>query len=240
MGLSEELKKLIKLQDVDTEIISLKSEIGEIPLKLKELDDKYKEKQKAVKDIEEQIKAVQLERKECEGELASKEETAKKYQAQLFQVKTNKEYSSLQKEIEDIKADASVLEEKIIGFLEKIDELNKNKQDAESRLKKEKTEIDAEKTKLQAELKAKESQLADKESTRKGCAEGIDGKLLEKYDKLLDTKGGQAIARIKSDACGGCFINLPPQVINEVRMGENLKFCDSCLRILYYDEEQDR
>jgi predicted nucleic acid-binding Zn-ribbon protein len=65
----------------------------------------------------------------------------------------------------------------------------------------------------------------------------VDREYLSKYERILHSKDGLAMVNVEHDSCGGCNINLPPQVINEIRMKEELIFCQSCARILYIEEE---
>ena len=124
-NLEEQIKLLVELQGLDTHIFKLEDVLESIPRKIKTEEDEFKEKTANLKKVEDGIKTLLLKRKEKEGELETKEGVIKKYQTQLYQVKTNKEYTALQEEIGRAKADNSLIEEDIIRILDQIDIENK-------------------------------------------------------------------------------------------------------------------
>jgi predicted nucleic acid-binding Zn-ribbon protein len=233
MGIKEQLAILIQLQNIDKEIYDLRKVLEEKPRQIEEIKKAFQEKEKVFKDLEEKVKQKKIKLKEMELELKTKEESVKKMQIQLFQVKTNKEYASLQKEIEDLKADNSLLEEEIIKGLEEIDSLDKE-------LNKEKNLLEEERKKMEGEIARVEKEIAELKEKIKGLENSrgeftskIDPPLLARYERLLVNKNGRALAQIIKDSCSGCNMGLPPQVINEVTLGEKIVTCENCMRILY-------
>jgi len=233
INMEREIRMLIELQALDTEIFEKKKVLDETPAKLKELDVLLESKSGNLKAIEEELKNIQLQHKEKEGELATKEEAIKKDQVKLLQIKTNKEYAALQKEIATIKADSSVLEEEIIGLLEQIDEAQKKISEEKSLFEVEKKKIAEEKKKVEDEKKANETGFDDLKNKRNDFAVKVDKNILTTYEKILNNREGLALVRIAGGACGGCNMNLPPQVENEAKLKQNLTFCGNCARILY-------
>ena len=237
--LEDDIKKLVKLQEVDKDLFRLKADIDSIPLKIKALDDAFSEKQKILKEIEDELRKVQLKRKEREIELETKENSIKKLQVQLYQVKTNKEYSALETEIGGLRADASVLEEEIIGYLDKVDELNKNTAEKKKGLESEKSSVESEKSRVKSELDSMNSKFTDLQKQRDEITSGIPKEVLSKYNKILQNKDGLALVKIVDGACQGCFMSMPPQVISEVKLRKDLVCCENCLRILYIDDGEE-
>jgi len=232
----EQLKMLIELQKIDFEIFSIKTELATIPDKIKIIDDTIKEKENLFKSNEELVKKLQLKRKDKEVELGGKEEAIKKHQAQLFQLKTNQEYAAMQKEINSLGADKSVLEEAILVLFDEIDAAEKAVNSSKAVFQQEKAKLDAEKKKIDAEKNEMQSRLDKFLSDRGGFTAGIDKNILARYERILSGKDGQALVEIKGDACGGCNMNLPPQVVNETKMRVNLVICSNCSRILYTND----
>ena len=110
----DQLKKLVELQTIDYEIYSLNRELKEKPILITQLQEKFEIKKGNLKKLEDRLKAVQLERKAQELELQGKETEIVKANTQLSQLKTNKEYQAKLLEIEHLKADKSIWEEKIL------------------------------------------------------------------------------------------------------------------------------
>ena len=125
INMKEQIQMLIELQGLDGEIFKRKRVIESVPGRLKQLDDELEKEKDTLKNLEEESKQIQVKRKEKEMDLEVKEAEIKKHQAQLMQVKTNKEYDALKKEIADRAADKSVLEEEIIAMLDEVDGIQK-------------------------------------------------------------------------------------------------------------------
>lgn len=231
--MQDTIKMLIELQGLDAVIFDRKRLLEEIPDKIKEFDRMLQEKSSSLKALEEESKKVQITHKEKEGDLKTKEEAIKNHQAKLYQVKTNQEYTALEKEIGSITADGSLLEEEIITLLDRVDEIKKKTVKEKEILDGEKKKVDEEKKKIEVEKKAAEAEYNDLSQKRKEFAAGIDKGALAKYERILYKKDGLAMVPVVAGACGGCNMNLPPQVINEAKLQETLTFCGNCARILY-------
>ena len=234
-NMEEQIKMLLELQVLDLEIFSKKKILDEMPEAMKELDDLLELKSSNLKKLEEDLKALQLKRKEKETDLASKEASIKKYQGQLFQIKTNKEYTALENEIAVIKADNSLLEEDILKFFDDADSLGQEIDKEKELLVSEKTKTDEQKGAMASEIKKAEGEFNELRGKRQGFCDKIDKKILYRYERILENRNGRAMVPIVEGNCGGCHMNLPPQVINEVRLKKDLVFCGNCARILYIE-----
>lgn len=235
-NLEEQLKLLVELQGLDTQIFKLEDTAQGIPEKIKQMEETFKEKSVNLKKAEDGVRTLQLKRKAKEGELEGKEGTIKKYQAQLYQVKTNKEYSALQEEIARVRADNSLIEEDIIKILDQIDAENKKVGQEKEFLKQEETKLAEDKKKLDEEKGRAEKEAAGLKTKRAALEATIDKAVLAKYEKIIKNRGGLAVVPVDDETCQGCFQILPPQVINEIRMHKDLIFCENCTRILYIEE----
>lgn len=232
----EQIKFLIELQRLDSQILKIEEDLNGIPEKLSKIESEFNLKTANLKKHEDNTKALQLKRKEKEGELQAKEEIIKKYTSQMHQVKTNKEYSALQDEIGKVKADSSVIEDTILKIFDQVDAENKEIIAEKELLKKEEAATADEKKVINAEaLKIKDE--ADKlKAQRAELAAKVDQKVLAKYDRILANKEGLAVVPIVGDSCQGCFALMPAQVINEVRMKNAIICCEGCTRMLYIEE----
>jgi len=236
VNLEEQLKLLVELQGLDTQILRIERDLELIPQELKKMDDAFEEKKSDLRKLEGSLKALQMKRKEKEIDLESKEGSIKKFQSQLYQIKTNKEYTALESEIARAKADNSLIEEEILRMFDQMDienqKISKEKEflrAEEGRLSQQKKKFDEEVSRMKAEediLNAQRAVLAVK----------IDKTVLAKYDRIIKSKDGLAVVPVAGDSCQGCFRILPSQVIHEIRTKEDLVYCGSCARILYIEE----
>ncbi|MDD4909997.1 MAG: C4-type zinc ribbon domain-containing protein [Candidatus Omnitrophica bacterium] len=237
VSIREQIKKLLELQNVDSEIYRLNREKEDKPALLKQMEAAFEEKKALLQRLEDERKALLLKRKEKEGQLAQKEEQAKKLEGQLFQIKTNKEYTAMRKEIAGIKADNSLIEDEIISLFEQADNKDKEIDAEKKRLQEEEARFNSEKKAVDERVKEIDALINTLKEKRGQMAPLIEKSVLAQYERILKNRDGSAIVAVKDNCCGGCFINLRPQVINEIKMNERLVFCGSCSRILCIDNE---
>jgi hypothetical protein len=188
-----------------------------------------------VKAAEEKLKSMQMRQKELENEILTKEEQVKKYLTQQNQVKTNQEYSALTHEIQNANADKSVIEDEVLKLMDDV-EIHK------AQVQEEKKNLAAEEEKVKkevAELEAKAQSLKKEEETlhgeRKNFTPSIDPELLGRYELIVKKRDGVAMAALRGESCGECGVSLPPQVVNLIKIGDDIMYCESCSRILYED-----
>ena len=235
-NLEDQLKMLVELQGLDTQILKLENELAAIPKRVAAMDAAFKEKEANLREHENTIKMLQVKRREKEVELQSKEDTIKKYTTQMYQVKTNKEYTALQEEIGRVKADNSLIEEEVIKTLDQLDAENVAVAKEKEFLKKEEAVSREEKRKLDEEAACSKGEVDGLKKQRDELAGKVDKAVLAKYERILAGRDGLAVVPVANDSCQGCFRLMPPQVINEIRMKTDLVFCENCARILYIEE----
>ncbi|MFO8052972.1 MAG: C4-type zinc ribbon domain-containing protein [Candidatus Omnitrophota bacterium] len=238
MNLKNEIKKLIKLQEIDKEIYQLDlQKNNNIPKKITELKELIDQKQKEFAAFKDKVNRLELEKKNKEGELAQKEENLKKTKSQLYQLKSNKEYQLKLNEISSIEADISCAEEEVIKFLDTIEQekakVEKEKESTEAESNKIKQEIDS----LEKQTKEIGQQIKELENKRNNSVDDVDEKILNQYQELLKKRSGLAIVPVINDNCGACHMSLTSQKINEIKMYDRLVLCESCVRILYIPED---
>lgn len=241
MGLKEEIKKIVELQKIDSEIYDLTQKKDNlIPQESKALHDEFEEIAKSLLVFENKIKNLQLQKKDREIDLASKEEALKKAQGQLYQLKTNKEYQAKLNEIESHKADISVAEEEVLKILEELESAKKEFQQQKTQLQAEENKIKEKQRALTAAIQDAEVKIEALQSKRETAIDGIDAKVLSRYEHLLKKRHGLAIVPVVDNICGACHMRLTHQNINEIKMFKELVFCGNCVRILYIPDDIER
>jgi predicted nucleic acid-binding Zn-ribbon protein len=239
INVEEQIGYLKKLQAVDGDIFRLRRDRASKPKLIEDLEARRNDEQAAVRGIEEKIKANQVKRKQRELDLQAKEDGVKKLQAQLYQLKTNKEYQAMQQEIEGHKADKSLVEDDILVLMEEADTLNKDLAKEKALFADAEKHLNEDKKVIEDEIAALDKRIAELEAERAAAAAQVDKKVLAHYEKVLSGRDGVAIVAVKDNACQGCFMNLPPQMINEIKMNDKVITCESCARILYIEKEAD-
>jgi len=237
LDLKTQLTNLVDLQKIDSELYTLRYEKDAKPKEISTLEAAFEEKKQSLANIEKKSLDLQKQRKDTELELAVKEESIKKLQTQLYQLKTNKEYQTMLKEIGDTKADASVIEDKAIQVLEQIDKTKAEVDDEKQRLQGGEKLLNEEKKNIENRIKEIDDRMEQLEAQRKQVTPGLDSKILVQYDRILLNRDGLAIVNVNNDSCQGCNLHVPPQVINLIKMYERIVICEACNRILYIENE---
>jgi len=237
INLKEQLSSLIKLQAIDSEIYALTQGKLAKPEEIKALDASFEAKKQELSKAEKALLDLQKQKKEHEGELAAKEESAKKLQGQLFSLKTNKEYQTMLQQIADAKADGSVIEDKILQVMEQLDKAKLDSDTEKAKLKEEEKIFNEQKAKIQASIKEIDEKLVLLEAQKKQMAPGIDSKVYAQYERILSMRHGLAITTVKNNSCQGCNMFVPAQVINLIKMYDKIITCEMCNRILYIEDE---
>jgi len=236
-NLKEQIKKLKQLQIVDKEIYALREEKDKLPEELKLQQDIFEGKKEVLAQIEAKYTNLLKEKKDKELQLGSKEENIQKLQAQLYSLKTNKEYSAMLHEIEAAKADKSIFEDQILSLLEEMDKIEEQKKQEKDKLAKEEAVYLAAKKKIEDRIKEIEARINQLEAERKRAAEGIQPRIFAQYERILKNRQGLAIVNVVENACQGCFMNVTHQIVNEIKMYDKIVTCPACQRILYLEED---
>ncbi len=236
----DQIDILKQLQALDGELYRLKRQQRDKPKELEQVNARVAAQAARTKAAEDQLKALQLAQKEREVELQTREASVRKLQSQLFQLKTNKEYTTMQREIDSIKTDNSVLEETILKGFDAIDQAGKERQREQGALAETQTAQRAEQVRIEGEQAALGEQISRLEQGRSGLTPNVPREALTVYERILSIREGLALVPLLNDACGGCYRKMTPQVVNEVYLKAKLVTCESCNRILYFDEAHSK
>ncbi len=237
-NLKSQIETLIKLQEIDTMIYGLLAKKAQVPEQFKTLESLFEGKKAGMLELEKKSLDIAKLKKEKELELAAKEESAVKLQGQLFALKTNKEYQTMLQQIQDAKADASVIEDQILELFEKADLLKTEVEKEKIKLKEEEKVFLAQKDKVQEEVKIIDDDLSRLDGQRKQIIPLLDKKILAQYEKILSSRAGLAIVKVTGNSCGGCNMFVPPQVINLIKMYDRIITCEMCNRMLYIEDNK--
>ncbi len=234
--LENDIKSLIQVQDVDLQIQDLNAEIKRIPREMDIHHKNFKAKKDELATLELELIEIQKNRKLKEVELDSQTESINKYKIQQYSVKTNKEYTSLQHEIGEIQKKNSALEDEILLLMEQSDEAHENIEKKADEIKLENEKLEREKRENKKKINQLEQELQKRQEERKNLVGTINDAIVARYERIRDLKNGIGIVNINDGTCGGCNMQLPPQVINNAKTVKGITVCERCSRILYVKE----
>lgn len=229
----QKLKALYELQTIHTKIDKIRQVRGELPMEVADLEDD-------VAGLETRIQKIKAELDDLEDDIVTRKNlikealaNTKKYEAQLNEVKNNREYDAISKEIEIQGLDIQVSEKKIKEFGFEIANKTQVYEKALADLEARKSDLEAKKAELgtiTAETEKEENELnvlAEK------AVKGADERLLVAYNRLRkNAKNGLAVVTIQRDSCSGCFNQIPPQRQSDIRQRKKIIVCEHCGRIL--------
>lgn len=181
---------------------------------------------------------MEKERRKKEQELEADKAQVKKSETKLTEVKTNKEYQAMLKEIEAAKTANDKTEEELLLLLERIEELKKDQKAEVKGLEKSEKDAVEETGALEKEIKAIDEIVSKLRVERERLLERVNGDLKARYNILIEKRAGLAVVNVKNGTCLGCFMNIPPRLFIEVMKNSKVITCPSCNRIFYYQEEE--
>ena len=232
--MKERIEVLVKLQQIETETVQIKSELNDVSKRLEDLDSGVKIFEQTIGEQECIINDLKKQYRDYESDIQLNLEKEQKIQAKLRSVKNNKEYQALLKEIEDVRGKNSEIEDKMIEFLDQMDVTEKiisTKKDEYINIF-ERAENEKENIKQNAE--ARKKRLAELEMENAKVSKLLDPELLKRYLIIKEqNQGGIAVVPVKDAVCHGCNVNIPPQLYNELFRCDSLRFCPNCQRIIY-------
>lgn len=238
-GVDADFEKLIQLQELDNALRQITAELSDIPRLIEQVEKKIKADSDLVVRAKERLAQNQKKRRDLEAEVKDLKAQIAKYKRQLNEVKSNKEYTSLLKEIQETQEKIDRLEEEIIRELLVADEIEEEIRSASLKQKNEeeqlKQEIDA-LTRRKQSLEAEKDQLSRK---REELVPGIAKPQLQLYQSIARKRAGIALSRVIEEFCSMCQLRIRPQMLNEIRDRSKLHLCESCGRILYFDYSEE-
>ncbi len=235
----EQIRLLAQLQELDRKIQELEKDIVTVPEEITTLKGMIGRGEKSSEEVGGEIENLEKERRHKERDLSAKEESLSKYQSQLYEVKTNREYSALMVEIDSSNQEKSELENEILVLMERGDELRGIIEKKKEELRKERETLAEEEKKNRERVSILKEGLEKNQRERAGQVEKIEAELLSCYEKVLKGRGGLALVPVQAEACQGCFTKLPPQVINEIMQARRIITCERCSRILYLPDTEE-
>lgn len=227
------LKNLYTLQTMLSEIDSIKTLRGELPLEVQDLEDEIEGLTTRVGKMLDQVEALHTEINSRRGTIEKNNIDLARYQEQINNVRNNREFDSLTKEIEYLQLDNQLHEKKIREAQEEIEHLQEKTRNSNVELSQRRADLDLKKSELDeiiSETRSEEEKLREKSKT---IELSIDSRLLSAFKRIRkNARNGLGIVYVQRDACGGCFNKIPPQRQLDVRMHKKIIVCEYCGRIL--------
>ena len=233
------LEQLIKLQEIDHRLMEIKEHMGDLPktvesqeLEIATIQSKNEQNQARIYQINKDIRRHESEIEDFSTKL-------KKHKDQLFLVKSNKEYDAITQEIDHMKTTISESETVQLQFeeekiqLEETIKLNTNKIESTSEL------LSSNQIALQSAMAETTHEQKKLESNRNILYKDIEPTYLSQYETLRNAREGVGMASIIASACGGCYSQLPPQIVIEIKENKQIMTCPGCGILQFWDGAEE-
>ena len=235
------LVALYKLQQLDSQIDKIRMIRGELPLEVQDLEDEIVGLETRIENYKDEIQALDKSIQEKKAAIKDSEALIKKYEEQKMNVRNNREYDSLTKEIEFQTLEIQLAEKRIKEYTENLGQKKTQIEEAEEVLKERRNDLEIKNSELKDIIE--ETEIEEKELARRSeeLNEHMDDRLHTAYQRIrTNARNGLAIVQIERDACGGCFNKIPPQHQLDIRMHKKIIVCEYCGRILVDPEIAER
>jgi predicted nucleic acid-binding Zn-ribbon protein len=233
--LRAQLERLVALQIVDLKIQEMERVKEEIPQRIASLEEEFRKEEESVQSERTELEKLQKERPQKEKDLEEEIDRVKKAEARVFEIKTNKEYQAVLKEIDNAKKLNRQREEEILGILERLEDMQNHLGKGEKSLEARRREYQRQVAELKQKAASFDEEMAGEVRQREEQEKAIPQDLLSKYHMLLEKRQGVAVAQVINGVCQACNMNLRPQLYIELQKQDTLIACPNCNRILFWE-----
>ncbi len=240
LTVEEKLKALFELQKVDSEVDKIKTLRGELPLEVQDLEDDIAGLETRIQKLEDEMESADKMVAAKKNEIKEAQELIKKYQEQQNNVRNNREYDSLSKEIEYQNLEIELCEKRIKEFTSEAQEKKGAIEEANEVLTERRDDLENKKAELDDIVKDTQKEEQALKNKSKELEQIIEDRLATAYKRIRkNARNGLAVVSVERDACGGCFNKIPPQRQLDIRSRKKIIVCEYCGRVLVDNEMKD-
>lgn len=230
---------LLDLQNIDAKLHKIEMAKGNLPEKVKKAEQELEATRAALNVKETKLNEMQKELRQIESEIARLNIDKKKFDEQLYAVTTNKEYDAVTLQIENTINKIDELENRQLVLFDAEKDASAEVDAAKEKLKEIEANFQETSVKLNETIAANAEREKELQAQRTEVSSKIKPQFLRLYERIRRPKDGIPLVTIERGACGGCYTNIPPQRIIEVREADHLILCEHCGRILYWQDEKE-
>ena len=240
-SMQEKILALYELQKIDSKIDEINKVKGELPLEVQDLEDEMAGMKTRIEHINAEIEELNSLTKQRKREVDQAKIMIGNYKEQQNNVRNNREYDAISKEIEYQELEIELAEKRLKEYAGGIKAKKLQLEEAENQMKEREADLAAKKAELEG-IEAETAPLVEEYGVQEAQAkEKIDERLLAAYERIRrNVRNGLAVVTVKRDACGGCFNRIPPQRQADIRQGKKIIVCEYCGRILVADPEAEQ
>jgi hypothetical protein len=231
-----EIEQVTRLQSLDKKIAEVEREVATLPKHIAQIEKALDSHNRRLEADRAALVANQKERKQLEDDVKVENQKISKLRDQMLGAKTNEQYRAFQHEISFCETAIRQAEDRVLELMSESEPLDSAVKKAEGALKQEQQHVDAEKAKARERTATDQKQLDELKAERQQLVAGLRKPAYAAYERIRKKwRGGSAVAEALEGRCSACQILLRPQFFQDLRHSNEMMFCESCGRILYYN-----
>ena len=229
------LEQLIKLQGIDQRLLEIKNFMGDLPLTVETQEKDVTAMRSDNEEKQSRITQIEKEMRHYQREIEGINTQMVKYKEQLYLVKSNKEYDSLNHEIDHIKTNISGFETQLLNLIEEKETLEETIKLKTDKIESITASLSSNKIELQSAMAETQNEQEELEKNRSTLFKDIEPRKINDYERIRQSREGVGMVSIIGQACGGCYSQLPPQTVIEIKKSAEIITCSSCSIMLFWD-----
>ena len=237
-SMQEKIMALYELQKIDSKIDEINKVKGVLPREVMELEDEVEGLQSRIESVKKNVEDLNALTKQSKEEIEQDKAQIAKYEEQQRNVRNNREFDAISKEIEYQDLQIQLNEKRLKEYAADIKIKKKQVEDAEAVLEERKVDLDMKRAELESIDQETAKEIESLREMEEKATVKIDERLLTAYKRIRsNVHNGLAVVTVSRNACGGCFNSIPPQRQFEIRQGRKIIVCEYCGRILVSEEQ---
>ena len=237
--MNQTLKQLIKLQEIDQRLLEIKDVMGDLPLMVATQEEEVENMKSDNEAKQNRIVEIEKEIRHYEREIENMNTQMVKYKNQLYLVKSNKEYDSLNHEIDHLKTKISDSETQLLILIEDKDTLEETVKLNTGKMESITEELSSNRMELKSAVAETQHEQEKLKKNRTNLYKDIEPINLSDYERIRQGREGVGMVSIIGQACGGCYSQLPPQTVIEIKQSIDIMTCPSCSIMLFWDGAEE-
>jgi predicted nucleic acid-binding Zn-ribbon protein len=230
-----QLQRLLRVQELALEVRAARAVVAGASERIEAIEGRFRERNAEYVTMRDRRDALESDQRDREGESATLGETLKKYMDSLMQVKNQREYAAMLKEIDTVKVQIASHDEAILSDMEELDKLRVELDSRAAHIGEERERVDAERAQVDADAAAAQGQISRCEEERARIEAELPVDLVDNVRRVEEARAGIFLTKADKELCTACFVRVRPQVYQEIRQTLRIHTCGNCRRYLYYE-----
>lgn len=235
MNAKDQLIRMLRLQELATEIAGAGNLIESAPMRLEEIEQRFRERNTEYVALKGRFDELEKDRRDRESELAVLEETKSKYTSALMQVTNQREYAATLKEIDTVKARIAEHEDALLKGMEECESLKPRIETFSAAIEVERKRVGEERESVEAEVEGARQVVARGLAERQRVEGELPATLVSSLRRIEQMRQGVFLAKVEDGMCKACFVRVRPQAAQEIRLATHVHACTQCRRFLYHE-----